>query len=306
MRSLTTRLSGCFAGKRFTTHLNLRDSTPKFVRSDLDYYLAGLIEGDGSIYVPSQKRSVKGKKLYPCIEITFHLEDLPLALIIQQRLGSGSIHRKAKSNAYLLTINSLSGILKIIEFIHGKLRTPKINRFNELLDFVFPLRDFVKLPKDTSPMSENAWLAGFIEADGCFYLRITQNKPKISFGLALEQRIYDLKNNQNLKDVMEEISFFLSSKLKTLQRTRAERTNNSYRIVTQSERSNDILMRYLERFPLFSSKFLNYQDWKEGFLLIKKREGSIKQNIDKLLPIKEKMNMRRKDYVWDHLKDFYT
>lgn len=56
-------------------------------------YLSGLIEGDGTIIVPKTERSSKGKVNYPSIQIVFHLKDLPLALLIQKNLGTGSIMR---------------------------------------------------------------------------------------------------------------------------------------------------------------------------------------------------------------------
>jgi hypothetical protein len=104
-------------------------------KSLFSYYLAGLIEGDGSIITPKTLRSPKGKLNYPSIQITFHLKDLPLALLIQKELGLGSLCRKKGIDAYVLTINSYEGILLIISLVNGKMRTPKIHSLNELIDF---------------------------------------------------------------------------------------------------------------------------------------------------------------------------
>jgi LAGLIDADG endonuclease len=49
----------------------------------LSSYLAGLIESDGSIVVPG--KDIKSYK--PFFEITFHLEDLRLAEILQSTIG---------------------------------------------------------------------------------------------------------------------------------------------------------------------------------------------------------------------------
>jgi hypothetical protein len=98
-----------------------RDYTPELICSNillmnpqknkekLDYYLAGLIEGDGTIIVPKTERSAKGRINYPSIQIVFNLKDLPLALIIQKELGHGSLARKKGVNAYVLTINNYDG-----------------------------------------------------------------------------------------------------------------------------------------------------------------------------------------------------
>lgn len=59
--------------------------------SKLRSYLASLIEGDGSIIVPSSLRDKKGKKQFPHIEIEFAIEDLPLAKKLQEVLNGGYI-----------------------------------------------------------------------------------------------------------------------------------------------------------------------------------------------------------------------
>ena len=57
--------------------------------SQLGYYLAGLIESDGSIIVPSYQSSV----YTPKISIVFNSKDKPLALHLIKTLGYGSIQK---------------------------------------------------------------------------------------------------------------------------------------------------------------------------------------------------------------------
>ena len=97
-------------------------------------YLAGLIEGDGSIIVPKTERSLKGKLNYPSIQITFNLRDFPLAQMIQLRLKHGSLTRKKGVNAYVLTVNNFEGVILITHLINGYMRTPKINSLFNLIN----------------------------------------------------------------------------------------------------------------------------------------------------------------------------
>jgi hypothetical protein len=53
----------------------------------LKHYLAGLIEGDGHVYVPYSTRNAQGKQVYPLIRVCFHINDLPLAKILQAKIG---------------------------------------------------------------------------------------------------------------------------------------------------------------------------------------------------------------------------
>jgi hypothetical protein len=102
-------------------------------KNNFSYYLAGLIEGDGTIVVPKTTRT-KGRLNYPCVQIVFHLKDLPLALLIQKELKNGSLSKKKGVNAYILTINNYEGLLLLISLINGKMRTPKIHSLYALID----------------------------------------------------------------------------------------------------------------------------------------------------------------------------
>jgi hypothetical protein len=112
--------------------LRLQNNKPNL--NKFNTYLAGLIEGDGTIIVPKSERSSKGKLNYPSIQIVFNLKDLPLALLIQKILGFGSISRKKGVNAYILSINNKEGILTLIHLLNGNMRTPKINSLYNLID----------------------------------------------------------------------------------------------------------------------------------------------------------------------------
>jgi hypothetical protein len=97
----------------------------------LSYYLAGLIEADGSIIVPEEIN-----KNTPTISISFNIIDKPLAICIRNRLGFGSIENIEKNNAVRLIIRGKHNILFIISLINGKFRTPKIDKLDKLINYV--------------------------------------------------------------------------------------------------------------------------------------------------------------------------
>ena len=230
--------------------------------SDLNFssYLSGLIEGDGTIIVPKTERSTKGKLNYPSIQIAFHLKDLPLALMIQKVLRHGSLIKKKGVNAYILTINNNEGLILLLKLINGNMRTPKVHDLWKLIDFVNLKNDLnlIKKPLNTSSLDSDAWLSGFIEADGHFAVRTTTStkysKVECKFELVQSQKDHNLRSKL---DFLELIAQFLLSSVKI---TRLNLNKPEYRIRTTSLNGNLVLENYLNTFPLFGSKYLDYRD----------------------------------------------
>lgn len=257
-------------------------------------YLAGLIEGDGCIYVP------KNTKGAATVTIIFCNKDLPLALIIQKELNTGNIYKIKGKNAYSYVISDLKGLVKITNLINGFMRTPKINKLSNLIDWI-NIKDSTvkleKLPLDNSCLSSNAWLAGLIEADGCFYIRVTKNlncnTQKIACYLELAQKTQD---KYSMLDIFTKISEFLSTNIKYKEKS------SQYWIRTSKYESNKILVSYLNNYPIFSSKHLDFLSWKEVLNIMIKKEQVNK--LEEIKKIKEQMNSKRTRFSWDHLKNF--
>ena len=75
----------------------------------MGFYLAGLFEGDGHIWIPSN--TSKGSKKHNVrFHITFHIKNLPLALKLKDLIGCGFIRNKTKDNACVLTISQVVGL----------------------------------------------------------------------------------------------------------------------------------------------------------------------------------------------------
>lgn len=260
-------------------------------------YFTGLIEGDGSIYIPSTSYNLQGKKLYPCIQISFSKQDFVLAQVLQKTLNTGSIHKKKNAQCYVYTINSPTFLKQLIPQISPYWRTPKINKFNLLANYF----NEPKTDIDTSDLFTNSWLAGFIEADGSFYIRYTEKTKKVEAQFYLEQRILDI-SGESLENIMEKIAEKIGAKLKVNNRTNK---NSSFRIRTTSLKTNKTLISYLEKYPLWGEKYLNYKSFCEVVNLIEKRKHLSDKGIEIIIKIKNNINTKRTFYNWDHLKFFY-
>lgn len=125
--------------------------SPPITDEEFGYYLAGLIEGDGSIVIS------KGKAY---IFICFHLHDVSTAYYIKKRIGSGSMVKQKNKKAINLTIVSRQGLLKVINMVNGKFRTRKIESLHKLIVYLNE-KNLDNLPitrwevKDTSSILRN-------------------------------------------------------------------------------------------------------------------------------------------------------
>lgn len=282
---------------------NIKYYSNKYKENKFEGYLAGLFEGDGHIWIqkPEQK-----KKHNPRFCITFGLKNEPLAKKLLEIIGSGFIRYKPKDNACVLVVSPVIGLKKVVHLLNGELRTPKIHQLHNLIDWLNKNHstNFIKLPLKDSSLSEDGWLSGFIDSDGSFsvqHAKLENNakKRKISCRLRIEQRMLDPITNNNYFNVLTDISTFLNCALLT--RKQKSTGNEYYTLTASSKRSLDIIVNYLDKYPLFSSKYLDYKDWKEIVLLIFENKHYTEEGINKTESVKNGMNRQRTHFTWTNL-----
>ena len=262
----------------------------KEIIEHLGSYLAGLIEGDGYISITNENRVILG--------ITFNIKDKPLAAKLLSYLGKGFI-AKRKTNSIELRFSEKKTILRIVTLINGKFRTPKIEQLYKLIDWLNNKysMDISKLPLDNSPLDKNSWLTGFIEADGGFYIRFSLKQIICKF--SLEQRMIYPKTGESYYTILNNICIFLNVKISV--RNRLDKKNSYYQIRVENQNSTKILIDYLNKYPLLSSKYLDYLEWEKSFGIISKKEHMTKQGKELILAAKINMNDSRTNFNWSHL-----
>jgi hypothetical protein len=273
-------------------------------------YLAGLIEGDGYITINNKNKVSFG--------IIFHIKDLPLAQYLLSKIGQGFgyIVKRPTNNSIELRFTSKKSLVYIVSLINGHFRTPKIDLLHKLIDWLNLNHSTLIHKKGKSQVSlmSNAWLAGFIDADGGFYIKHTNIAVACKF--AIEQRMIYPVTNESFVEIMGMIAESLKGVLgirnrqltnsspPPLSRGRGAKPNYIMRIENQTNCQN--LINYLDDFPLFSSRRLDYLCWKRAFSFVisKKHLTSHKPEI---LLLKNAMNNKRTEFNWDHLTfDFFV
>lgn len=284
--------------------LNNRDIIYKSItKENLGYYLAGLLEGDGSINIPALGSTTLNRVLNPRIVFTSHKNNLDLYAYIQHLLGGIGRFQLSSENSIRYTIGDVEGIKLLINLIHNKLRTPKNITFNKLIEFMnlkynLSIKESVL---DTSNILNNSWFAGFVEADGNFYIKIVEFKPKsenrirstsesISLRFRLDQNsTYKVTNTSNLS-IMENIakSFMCNiSEYTTLK-------DNKVLSVTVTSVSNiKIIVDYFNIYNLLGIKYKDYLDWEKVYYMILDKKHLTSEGKDQIRLIKYRMNNRR-------------
>lgn len=277
-------------------------------KKDLSHYLAGLWEGDGHISNLNTNS--------PNIAITFSKKNLPLLKFLLYKY-KGRIRVKEKENALVWILQEKSVLINFIKLINGQLRTPKINKFNLLIDklnkeYIKESINHIKLYKvDLSELSLNGWLAGFFDADGSFKIRYTEKnvkdfplrKNRIEVRLSLEQRKYDPLTDQPYQPIMLKIAEFLTLDSKNLKTSKHNESKDYWLIEVTSLYKLNILINYLKKYPLLTIKRNDFSDWLKVYdMMIKKEHLFSEEGRILIKSIKSKINKNRVEYNWDHLE----
>lgn len=292
-------------------------------------YLAGQIEGDGSIIVPDP--SIMNRQ--PQIRICFNEKDIPQAKILISRIGYGRISKPKEGKYVLLHISEYAGLYRVVQQVNGYFRTPKQEAQNRLIIWInersqvyqnkssyYPKQKTQK-GQDFTPIEDNNWFAGFVDADGSFNTiiapRANTNNIRIQTQFRIELRqtyhrsIISDGYGSSYFDILSKIANHLSVNVYNRSRFLGQSITYQYSFVAGSVRSKIILRKYFEMYPQGSSKYQDYKDWCKIIDLANPDEGYTnistvkkKEIINQVKFIKSGMNSFRKTFNWAHLEQF--
>jgi hypothetical protein len=315
----------------YASTVNLDKNINK-LRKQIGPYLAGLIEGDGTIAVHDPKN--KSKQYNPKIIIVFKKNDLPLADYLQKLTKCGTVLIKPERGYVLWQIQDIISIFTIISIINGFMRTPKIEAVNRTIDWInyyiiqsntkiqqrstriilFRIKNLSSKPLDNSPIESNAWLSGFTDADGNFSINLHKRTNKNSTRVQLYYRLEINKNYHKTSvytdasimhegsffPIMSKIGLYLGVTIYSRSRIVKDKIFYSFIVMSHNKLSNANVCLYFNKYPLMSSKFLDYKDW-EYVLNLQNLNNLTSFYLDQTIKIKTNFNKTRTTFTWDHL-----
>lgn len=259
---------------------------------ELGSYLAGLIEGKGSIIIHN---NISKNRYSPMISIILSeslIKYLQLNIELYYNIKIGTIH-ELKSNKLnkLWQINKIEDIYIILSLTNGYYRTPKIIKIYEAINWInlyihnnnnmnkIKDIDFIEIKSiDESLLSSNNWLNGFTESNGSFNIKLNtrRNKNKfielqfkikiqhinenniVNINIINKDKIYESINiNLSYYPIMIKIASFFNSSLNSYNSNKYE----THTIIVNKLENQLLVKEYYSNHKLLSSKYHDFNNW---------------------------------------------
>lgn len=236
-------------------------------------WFIGFSEGDGS-FILSNKRNY----------FVINQKDIQILYKIKATLGFGQVFKYTKNNhQYGRYVIQDKKNCKLLAYIfNGNLVLEKTNnRFTIWLENL----NIQPLEKKGVLQLDNAWLSGFIDAEGCFSARTRKNSNyklnfKIDRGFSINQK--------------GELPIFYSLKLlfKSNVKIQEISKNNTiyYKLELKSMKSNQILLNYLEQFPCKGKKKIIVIRYRRINGYMERKEHLTKKGLTKIKQLCKKLH----------------
>lgn len=216
--------------------------------------------------------------------------------------GGGSFIKSGNRFFFIISQNELIVLYKIKKFLkigkvqkHGKyfrfILSKKLDIFY-ILDYFYKYsimqKTYIRLNsifernniffQKNYNFLDNAWLSGFIDAEGCFYIALKKRK-NYKFG-------YQIRTKLLLDQKFEKNFNFFESLNQQIKGTLEIRLINNYRFIIENNKSILIIINYLKRYPLKShKKTIQYKHWLKC-LYIKNKTTKTFNDLKKIRKIK--------------------
>nr|AYQ95215.1 hypothetical protein [Trochiscia hystrix] len=300
--SETTREASSFSSfqffdyyQHFPQHGNKKKCSPEFLT-----WLIGFFEAE--VYFDTQLiSSRKTKRVF--FEVTQN--DPKILYKIRQTLGFGIVYTIKKKNEkmyYRYFTSKREHVLRLIQLLNGNLVLKKRQlQFEKLISEVNDIWecDIQLQPWTAQPSLLNAWISGFVEGDGGFYINprnFTEEKKYTDYHIRYNRILLKFYVTQKGEfEILKQIRDLFQATNK-IYKIRNNTTNEYYnRLEIFHKKSRNLLLKYFKQFPLQGEKHIDFLRWqrvhnyKEEMLLGKQlSEKSVKKLQRLFLQLKKK------------------
>jgi hypothetical protein len=140
---------------------------------------------------------------------------------------------------------------------------------------------YVKEGKSINPY----WVAGFSEAEGCFFVILQKNKSKASYQIKIGYQVTQHNRDQSLIKSLKD--FFECGRTEP-----SGKAAISFR-VTKFKDITETVIPFFENYPILGSKSKDFKDWKHIIKLMASKAHLTPEGLNEIKLIKSGMNSLR-------------
>lgn len=252
--------------------------TPETNTRKFLFWFIGFSEGNGS-WIVSNCYDKRINKWYLQTFFIINQKDPKVLFYIKKQLGFGTV-KKLNSGYWRYCVTSLKGTKILINIFKNNLKLNKTNNIFKLFVQAYNSRVLIEESFDIESIKQNleltlnnGWLAGFIDAVGCFSVNVKNRLIYLRFSISQIDSyniIIQLKNLLNLGNIIKE-------------------DINLYKYYYSSINPKIYkLIDYLEKYPLKSNKNIDFVKWKK--IRIRLIDGLLNERLKNR---RSKMRLRR-------------
>jgi len=250
----------------FNTYFN--KFKPKHIKPNTDKFLEwfiGFSEGDGS-FIVSNKRNY----------FIINQKDLKILYKIKKILGFGQVFKYTQKNQSYgrFVIQDELNCKRLASIFNGNLVLEKNNlRFKSWLKTLH----IQPSEKKGTLRLDNAWLSGFIDAEGCFWAKIRKN---VNYKLNFKVEKKFIINQKG------ELPLFYSLRQLFQSHTKIQKQMKQnaiyYKLEFSSMHSTKLLLNYLHRFPCQGEKNIAVIRYRRIYGYLERKEHLTKIGLQKI------------------------
>jgi hypothetical protein len=181
-------------------------------------------------------------------------------------------------------VEDKKSILILIALFNGNLvldkRKVQMKKWLEILNIE---------PKNNNvlPLLTNSWIAGFIDAEGCFNVTLFKRKT-MTLGYQVKLRfMIDQKDSlNNMLFIKDQLNLFL-----THRKLRKGLISSMHRIESNSFVKVPLIIEYLNKFPLKSKKKESFDKWVTVYELVKRNAHLTEEGLSEIRKLSKEVNL---------------
>lgn len=247
-------------------------------------WFIGFVEGDGGLHV------YNGSFIFGITQ-----SEESILQEIKSVLGFGKVYFDPSVNSYRYRVTNESEILILANLFNGRFATK--NKIEQLKKWIECLNKnsevIVHNPNPFIPTLNDAWLSGFTDAEGCFYVSVVKQKAKIE---ALDSeggvvvKVYSRVRIRFNLDQKEELILLHIKNLFGVGSVNTTSDPGVFKYSNGSFKANSVTVDYFKSFPLKTKKQIAFHKWCDIRTKLLAKEHLIPGGIDIIRELAKDIN----------------